>query len=74
MKTKQYNESYGTSAGCTLHLAQLVALVREGEEKPLVEGDAWFGSVTCAVELAQFYDDCVLNVKSISSLFPKLLH
>jgi hypothetical protein len=54
-----------------MHLAQLAATVREGEEKPLVEGDAWFGSVTCAVELALQNYDCVLQIKTNSSLFPK---
>lgn len=71
MKTKEFNASFGATAGCTMRLAQLAAPVQEGEEKPLVEGDAWFGSVTCAVELAQRHYDCVLQIKTNSSLFPK---
>jgi hypothetical protein len=71
MKIKEFIASFGATAGCTMCLAQLVALVREGEEKPLVEGDAWFGSVTCAAELALHHYDCVLQIKTNSSLFPK---
>jgi hypothetical protein len=71
MKTKEFNASIGATAGCTMRLAQLAAPVKEGEEKPLVEGDAWFGSVTCAVELAQHHYGCVLQIKTNSSLFPK---
>jgi hypothetical protein len=51
-----------------MHLAQLVAPVKR-EKKSL--SDAWFGSVTCAVELAQHHYDCVLQIKTNSSLFPK---
>jgi hypothetical protein len=49
-----------------------VAPVKEGAENPLVEGDAWLGSITCAVELAQCHSDCVLQIKPNSSLFPKV--
>ncbi len=45
-KTKEFNASFGATAGCTMCLAQLVAPVREGEERPSAEGDAWFDSVT----------------------------
>jgi hypothetical protein len=30
--------SFGAIEGCTMDLAQLLALAREGEENPLVEG------------------------------------
>jgi hypothetical protein len=72
MKTKEFNASFGATAGSTMCLAQLAAPVREGEEKPLVEGDAWFGSVTCAAELALQHYDCFLQIKTNSSLFQML--
>jgi hypothetical protein len=71
MKTKEFNASFGATAGCTMRLAQLAAPVQQGEGKSLVEGDAWFGSVTCAVELALRHYNCVLQIKTNSSLFPK---
>jgi hypothetical protein len=71
MKTKEFNASFGATAGCTMLLAQLAAPVREGEEKPLVEGDNRFGSVTCAAERALQHYDCVLQIKTNNSLFPK---
>ncbi len=54
-----------------LRLARLGAPVKEGEEKHLVEGNAWYGSVICTVELAQHHYDHVLQIKTNSSLFPK---
>ncbi len=70
-ETKEFNASFGATAGCTMHLAQLAAPVKEGEEKSLVVDDASFGSITCAVELAQCHYDCMLQIRTNSSLFPK---
>jgi hypothetical protein len=51
MKTREFNASFGATAGCTMRLAQLAATVREGEEKPLVEGDAWLVQVLVQLNL-----------------------
>jgi hypothetical protein len=42
MKEKQFNGSIGPKSGCTLYVS-----IGEGEEKPLVEGNAWFGHIAC---------------------------
>jgi len=46
MKTKRLNAEMGTTAGCT------VRAMESFPEATGIKGDAWFGSVLCASELA----------------------
>jgi hypothetical protein len=71
MADKKYNASLGATAGCTLRLAE--ETIGEDDENQVhgVRGDAWFGSVKTASELAIRGSECVLQVKQYHSLYPK---
>ena len=70
MKDIKYNREYGATAGCTMRLAE-----KSSQElystKDIVVGDAWFGSVTAAANLAAEGKDCCLQVKTNTGFFPK---
>ena len=63
MQDIKYNREYGATAGCTMRLAE-----KSSQElystKDIVVGDAWFGSVTAAANLAAEGKDCCLQVKT----------
>ena len=70
MKEIKYNREFGATAGCTIRLAE-----RSSQElystKDIVVGDAWFGSVIAAGQLAAEGKDCCLQVKTNSGFYPK---
>jgi hypothetical protein len=67
MKTKRLNAELGTTAGCT------VRAMESFPEATGIKGDAWFGSVLCASELAVRGFQAVLQVKQNHGLYPKAI-
>ena len=70
MKEARYNRSHGATAGCTRRLAEATNL-DEYSRVDIIQGDAWFGSVSTAAELAFEERQRCLQVKTNSGLFPK---
>ena len=69
MKDAKYNSSMGATAGCTLRLLEGSCGI--GSNGNGMKGDAWFGSVRAAMEIGVRGHECILQVKSNSSLYPK---
>ena len=66
----KHNKELGATAGCTMRLAEM-AQQAEHSNSDLIMGDAWFGSVTAALELAKKGKEAFLQVKTNSGMFPK---
>ncbi len=71
MKSQQFNQQVGATTGCTLRL--LLGTIPQGMEgvRHGVRGDAWFGSVRTANEVALRGHEGVFQIKQYHSLFPK---
>ena len=70
MKNMRLQRELGATAACTIRCAE--GSHQGGETlKATVKGDAWFGSVKCAVALSQRGRAFVGQIKSNHSLFPK---
>ena len=70
MKSAQFNNTMGATAGCTIRL--LLKSIPQGEQdKHGIRGDAWFGSVNTANEVAIRGHEGVFQVKQYHNLFPK---
>jgi hypothetical protein len=71
MKTKKFNAEVGATAGCTLRL--LLDSITEEDKgmKHCIRGDAWFGSVQVASEIARRGHEAVFQIKQNHSLYPK---
>ena len=70
MKNMRLQADLGATASCTIRCAEGCHQGGEGL-KDSVKGDAWFGSVKCAVALAQRGRAFFGQVKSNHGLFPK---
>ncbi|MFN9982106.1 MAG: hypothetical protein ACK53Y_19425, partial [bacterium] len=71
MKTKIFNAEIGATAGCTLRLL-LNSIPKEDKGiKHGIRGDAWFGSVRAASEIARRGHEAVFQIKQNHGLFPK---
>jgi Transposase IS4 len=64
--SKEYNEQWGKSTGCTLRLTK----PWHGKSRIII-GDSWFGSYRCAVALLKHGCFTVANVKTGHKHFPK---
>jgi hypothetical protein len=71
MKSQQFNQQVGATAGCTLRLLLDTIPQDLKNSKHGVRGDAWFGSIRTANEIGLRGHDAVLQVKQYHSLFPK---
>ena len=71
MKTMQFNNEVGATAGCTLRLLLDTIPQEERQTKHGIRGDAWFGSIKTANEIGIRGHEAVLQVKQYHSLFPK---
>jgi len=71
MKTKKFNAEVGATAGCTLRL--LLDSITEEDKgmKHGICGDAWFGSVQVASDIARRGHEAVFQIKQNHSLYPK---
>ena len=71
MKDKMFNNSLGATAGCTLRLL-LESIPQEKQGiKHGICGDAWFGSVRTASEVACRGHEGIFQVKQYHSFYPK---
>ena len=70
MKEKRLQRELGATAACTVRLTELCHQ-EQHSPKDLVMGDAWFGSVKAATELAKRNSASILQVKTNHKLFPK---
>jgi hypothetical protein len=71
MKSQKFNKEIGATAGCTLWvLLNTIPQEKEGG-KHGIRGDAWFGSVRTANEVALRGHDCVFQIKQYHASFPK---
>ena len=71
MKDKMFNNSLGATAGCTLRLL-LESIPQEKQGfKHGIRGDAWFGSVRTASEVARRGHEGIFQVKQYHSFYPK---
>ncbi len=71
MADKRYNSMIGATAGCTLRLTEETIAEDYENERHVVHGDAWFGSIKTASELAIQGFECMLQVKQYHALYPK---
>jgi len=71
MKTATFNAAVGATAGCTLRL--LLDSIPEDDKgkKHGIRGDAWFGSVRAASEIARRGHKAVFQIKQNHSLYTK---
>jgi hypothetical protein len=67
MKYKMFNNSLGATAGCTQRLLlELIPLQKQGNKH--ICGDAWFGSVQTASQVACHGHKGIFQVKQYHSL------
>jgi len=71
MKSAQFNDRVGATGGCTLRLLLNTIPEEERGIKYGIRGDAWFGSVNTANEIALRGHEGVFQVKQYHALFPK---
>lgn len=71
MKSQDFNQQLGATTGCTLRLLLGCVPQEMSGIKHGVRGDAWFGSVRTANEVALRGHDGVFQIKQYHSLFPK---
>ena len=72
MKSAQFNDIMGATSGCTLRL--LLNTIPQEQQIATsygIRGDAWFGSVKTANEVALRGHEGVFQIKQYHSLFPK---
>ena len=70
MKEKRLQRELGATAACTVRVTELCHQ-EQYSPKDLVMGDAWFGSVKAATELAKRNSAAFLQVKTNHKLYPK---
>ena len=72
MKGSEHFKELGATASCSLR-ASLAVTRRTGTTRPeeLIIGDSWFGSVKAAVAQGKAGFECIFQVKTNHSLFPK---
>ena len=70
MKSAQFNNTMGATAGCTVRLL-LNSIPPGDQDKYGIQGDAWFGSINTANEVAIRGHEGVFQVKQYHNLFPK---
>jgi hypothetical protein len=71
MKSQKFNKEIGATAGCTL---QLLLNTTPQEKEGLrhdIRGDAWFGCVRTANEVALRGHNGVFHIKQYHASFPK---
>jgi hypothetical protein len=71
MKTQLFNSQIGATAGCTLRSLLGTIPPDENDEKFGIRGDAWFGSVRAANEVAKRGHEGVFQIKSYHASYPK---
>ena len=72
MKDTEHFEELGATASCSLRASTAVTQRKEDEAPvELVLGDSWFGSVKAAVAQAKAGFECIFQIKTNHSLFPK---
>jgi hypothetical protein len=71
LKTQMFNSIVGATSGCTLRL--LLDSIADDNKgiKYGIYGDAWFGSVKAASEVARHGHEVVFQIKQNQELFPK---
>ncbi len=70
MKSDHFNNTMGATAGCTFRLL-LKPIPESEQDKHGIRGDAWFGSVNTANEVAIRGHGGVFQVKQYHNLFSK---
>ncbi len=70
MKNHTHNAAMGATAGCTLRLLEEYML-GDPLERHGIKGDAWFGTVSTAMEIGECGEQAVLQVKVNKGLYPK---
>jgi hypothetical protein len=71
MKPQQFNKEIGATAGCTLRLLLNAIPPQMAGVKHGIRGDAWFGSVRTANEVALRGHEAVFQIKQYHAGFPK---
>ncbi len=71
MKSQEFNKDVGATAGCTLRLLLNSIPEEKRGERHGIRGDAWFGSVRTANEVALRGHDAVFQIKQYHASFPK---
>lgn len=71
MKSQEFNKDVGATAGCTLRLLLNSIPEEKRGERHGIRGDAWFGSVRTANEVALRGHDGVFQIKQYHASFPK---
>jgi len=71
MKPQQFNKEIGATAGCTLRLLLNAIPPQMAGVKHGIRGDAWFGSVRTANEVALHGHEAVFQIKQYHAGFPK---
>jgi hypothetical protein len=71
MKMQQFNNQVGATAGCTLRALLGTIPPDEKDKRFGIRGDAWFGSVRAANEVALGGQEAGFQIKTYHSSFPK---
>ena len=71
MKTMQFNNEVGATAGCTLRLLLDTIPQEEKSSSYGIRGNAWFGRIKTANAVEIRGHEAVLQIKQCHSLFPK---
>jgi hypothetical protein len=71
MKMQQFNSQVGATAGCTLRALLGTIPPDEKDKRFGIRGDAWFGSVRAANEVALRGQEAVFQIKTYHASFPK---
>ena len=71
MSAQKYNETFGATVGCSLLLTEQTISPENAASTHGLRGDAWFGSVKAASQMAVRGHQCCFQVKGYSALYPK---
>jgi hypothetical protein len=71
MKSKQFNQEVGATAGCTLQSLLGTIPIQETVKKFGIRGDAWFGSMRAANEVSLRGHEGVFQIKTYHATYPK---
>ena len=71
MKGSEHFKELGATASCSLRAAKAVTRRKGTRPEELIIGNSWFGSVKAAVAQSKAGFECIFQVKTNHSLFPK---
>ena len=74
MRDSEHHRELGATAACTVRLSEVCKQrndLVDDDNTLVMKGDSWFGSVKAAANLAQRGIECILQIKTGHSFYPK---